>query len=112
MKAVLTVTLCVALVVATLVGMARGAMEVVFIGIIVPIIIFLSTYWLVTGMGKRILGSLRKAFGENVVKIAGAIIEYFEVPLTIILSVCLTLFIMAISTVMIFLSQILNRAGL
>lgn len=106
MKTVLTATLCVALLVATIVGITLDAVATVFLSFIIPIIMFLSTYWLVTGLGKKIILQMRKAFGENVVRIVSAIIEYFEVPLTIILTACLTLFILAISAVVILLPRL------
>ncbi|HNW94192.1 MAG TPA: hypothetical protein PKM88_14895 [bacterium] len=108
MQTVLTVTLCVALVLAMVVGVVLEQTTTVFLAIVVPIIIFLSTFWLVTGLGKKNLNLLRKTFGENVVKIAGAIINYFEVPLTIILSACLTLFIFSLSAMFILLPRILG----
>lgn len=106
MKVMLTLTLCVVLIIAMVIGVQLKQIPTVFLSVIIPIIIFLSTYWLVTGLRKKILSSLKKTFGDNVVKIASAIIEYFEVPLTIILSVSLILFIMAVSAVVLILPRL------
>jgi len=106
MKIVMTTILCMVLVVAMTLGVVLGQEVTAFLGVTIPIIIFLATYWLVSGMRKKILISLKKTFGDNVVKIASAIIEYFEVPLTIILSVSLTLFIIAISAIVIILPKL------
>lgn len=60
-----------------------------------PLGIFVAIYFLMSGLKQRILGQLRRSFGENTMQIATAIMDYFEVPMTILISVAITLFVFA-----------------
>jgi hypothetical protein len=67
----------------------------ILIGATLPLGIFVSIYLLMSGLKQRILGQLRRSFGENTMQIATAIMDYFEVPMTILISVAITLFVFA-----------------
>lgn len=77
----------------------------IFIGVSIPLAVFFSIFFLMSGLKKKILGQLRHSFGENVMKIATAIMDFFEVPLTILITVAVSLFIFA-AAVLVILHQV------
>lgn len=72
-----------------------------FLGFVVPVIVFLASFLLMSGLKRKILARLKASFGDNVVRVAGAIIDYFEVPMTIVLAVLITLFLLVFSSLLI-----------
>lgn len=81
-----------------------------FVGVSIPMAVFFAIFFLMAGLKKRILAQLRTSFGENTMKIATAIMDFFEVPLTLLLSVVVTLFIFA-AAVLVILAQIWSLAA-
>jgi hypothetical protein len=69
----------------------------IFVGILIPLITFFVVFVLMSVQKKKIQGLLNESFGANVVKISTAIMEYFELPLTLLLSISLTMFFFAFS---------------
>lgn len=73
---------------------------VLLLGVVIPIIVFLASFLLMSGLKRKILARLAASFGENVVKVAGAIIDYFEVPMTILLALSITLFLLVFTSLL------------
>jgi hypothetical protein len=69
------------------------------LGFLIPLITFIAIFYVMTLFKKRILNNLNDSFGPNVVKIAGAVIDYFELPLTLMLSITVTLLFFAFSII-------------
>ena len=87
---------------------------VLILGVLVPIIVFLFSYLMMSGLKRKILARLANSFGENVTRVAMAIIEFFEVPMTILLAVSLTLFFLVYIPVLFVLGGLdqLQRLGM
>jgi len=68
-----------------------------FLGFLLPLMTFFIIFVLMGMQRKKILKNLNESFGQNVVKISSAIMDYFELPLTLLLSVTLTIFFFAFS---------------
>jgi uncharacterized membrane protein YesL len=69
------------------------------LGFLIPLITFVVIFYVMTLFKKRILNNLNDSFGPNVVRIAGAVIDYFELPLTLMLSITMTLLFFAFSII-------------
>lgn len=68
-----------------------------FLGFLIPLLTFFTIFVFMSLQRKKILKRLNVSFGENVVKISSAIMDYFELPMTLLLSITLTLFFFAFS---------------
>ena len=66
-----------------------------FLGFLIPLLTFFIIFLFMSLQRKRILRQLQSSFGQNVVRISAAIMDYFELPLTLLLSITLTLFFFA-----------------
>lgn len=69
------------------------------LGFLIPVISFVVIFYVMSLFKRRIQSQLDESFGPNVVKIASAVIEYFELPLTLMLSISVTLFFFAFSII-------------
>lgn len=100
-KGVLTGIMGLLLLIAVMVSVRYGNIFV-FLGILVPILIFVTIYLLIAGMKKKITRSLETQFGDDVMIVATAFMNFFEVPLTVIVGVSLILFVLSISLLIFF----------
>ncbi|MEW5693593.1 MAG: hypothetical protein AB1765_09895 [Candidatus Hydrogenedentota bacterium] len=96
MKYILVSILILVLLIAIIISIRYGNIFI-FLGILVPIIIFMTIFLLISGMKKKITKALEKKYGDDVMIIATAFMDFFQVPLTIIVGVCLILFVLAVS---------------
>lgn len=77
----------------------RFQIVVLFLGFLLPIIAFFLVFVFMSLQKKKIQKHLNESFGQNVVKISTSIMEYFELPLTLLLSITMTLFFFAFSLI-------------
>lgn len=70
---------------------------VFFLGVAIPLLTFFVIFIFMTLQRKKILKQLNVSFGQNVVRIAEALMDYFELPIMLLLSITLTLFFFAFS---------------
>ena len=73
----------------------RGDAIFVLIGFMIPLTIFVGISYIMDLFKRRVQRHLDESFGHNVVRIASAIMDYFQFPLTLLLSVTITLLIFA-----------------
>ncbi|RMH53972.1 MAG: hypothetical protein D6679_14520 [Candidatus Hydrogenedentota bacterium] len=71
-----------------------------FLGVLIPIITFIIIKFIFMPLHKeKIQRALNESFGQNVVRIATAIMNYFEFPMTLLLTIALTLLFFAYSVI-------------
>ena len=75
-----------------------------FVAFLIPLVTFFLVFVWMAHQKNKILGLLNESFGTNVVKIATAIIGYFELPLTVILAICFTMLFFAYSVLVVLLA--------
>lgn len=73
----------------------RGSADAVFIliGVMIPVMTFIASTLIMRRYKEKVQSQLNISFGENVVKIASAIMDYFQFPLVVILTGVITLFL-------------------
>lgn len=77
------------------VQMGRGDAIFVLIGFMIPLITFMGISYIMYLFKRRVETHLNESFGSNVVRIASAIMDYFQFPLTLLLSLTITLLFFA-----------------
>ncbi|MEK8023683.1 MAG: hypothetical protein AAB229_07740 [Candidatus Hydrogenedentota bacterium] len=73
----------------------RGDAIFVLIGFMVPLITFMGISYIMYLFKRKVQSHLNETFGSNVVRIASAIMDYFQFPLTLLLSISITLLFFA-----------------
>lgn len=73
--------------------MGYGDAIFILVSVMIPLVIFMGISYIMHLFKKRVQTQLNATFGQNVVKIASAIMDYFQLPLTLLLSLLITLFI-------------------
>lgn len=71
----------------------HGDAVFVLLGLIVPLATSRGVNFIMKNFKRKVQAQLNVSFGQNVVKIASAIMDYFHFPLVLLLSVILTLFL-------------------
>jgi hypothetical protein len=69
------------------------------LGFLIPLVTFVVIFYVMSLFKRRIQNQLHDGFGPNVVKIASAVMDYFELPLTLMLSITITLFFFAFAII-------------
>ncbi len=98
MKMILLAILFVVIGISILIAVTTGSVFLL-LGFLIPMVTFIVIFYIMSLFKRRIQSQLNEGFGPNVVKIASAVMDYFELPLTLLLSITVTLFFFAFSII-------------